>query len=158
IISAVLGAWLGAGVVARWPRRKIQLGMGGALLAAAELVTLNNLDVVAAGGEAIGLTGGMLLVGAAGHFALGALMMVGVGLYGPSLIMISLLGLNPRVAFPIMMGSCAFLMVVASIRFIRERAYQQRPAIGLALGGIPAVLIAGLIVKSLELKTVRWLV
>ena len=158
IISAVLGAWLGAGVVARWPRRKIQLGMGGALLAAAVLFTLNNLDVVAAGGEAIGLTGGMLLVGAAGHFALGALMMVGVGLYGPSLIMISLLGLNPRVAFPIMMGSCAFLMVVASIRFIRERAYQQRPAIGLALGGIPAVLIAGLIVKSLELKTVRWLV
>ena len=158
IVAAILGAWLGAGVVARWPRRRIQLGMGIALLVAALLFTLTNLGIVAGGGEAIGLSGWKLVAGALGNFGLGALMTLGIGLYGPCLIMISMLGMNPRVAFPVMMGSCAFLMVVAGIRFIRAGAYRQRPAIGLSLGGIPAVLIAAIIVKSMPLEYVRWLV
>jgi uncharacterized membrane protein YfcA len=163
IASAILGAWLGAGVVARWPRRKIQFGMGFALLAAALLFVLRNLDEmrdapVLPGGEALGLDGGLLLVALAGNFALGSLMTIGVGLYAPCLIMISLLGMNPRAAFPIMMGSCAFLMPVASTKFLKSGSYSVRPALGLALGGIPAVLIAALIVKSLPLTYVRWLV
>ena len=85
-------------------------------------------------------------------------MTLGIGLYGPCLIMISLLGMEPRAAFPIMMASCAFLMPVAGVRFAREQAYSARPALGLALGGIPAVLIAALIVKSMPLVAVRWLV
>ena len=85
-------------------------------------------------------------------------MTLGIGLYAPCLIMISLLGMDPKAAFPIMMGSCAFLMPVASIRFIREHAYDIRPSIGLAIAGIPAVLIAAYIVRSLPLTAVRWLV
>ena len=158
ILAAVLGAWLGAGVVAGWPRRKIQLGMGIALVVAAVLFTLTNLGIVAGGGDAVGLTGGKLVLAAVGNFGLGALMTLGIGLYGPSLIMIAALCMNPRVAFPIMMGSCAFLMVVAGIRFLRAGAYRQRASLGLTLGGIPAVLIAVLIVKSLNLIAVRWLV
>ncbi len=158
IAASVLGAWLGAGVVAGWPRRKIQLGMGIALLVAAGLFTLTNLGIVAGGGDAVGLVGGKLALAAAGNFALGALMTLGIGLYGPSLIMIATLGMNPKVAFPIMMGSCAFLMVVAGIRFLRAGAYRQRAALGLTLGGLPAVVIAALIVKSLPLTAVRWLV
>lgn len=158
IICAVLGAFLGAGIVAKWPRRKIQFGMGGALLVAAALFTLTNLGVMPGGGTALSLTGGKLIAGVIGNFVLGALMTLGIGLYGPSLIMISLLGMDPRASFPIMMGSCAFLMVVAGIRFIRAGAYRQRAALGLALGGLPAVLIAAFIVKSLSLTAVRWLV
>jgi uncharacterized membrane protein YfcA len=163
IAASVLGSWLGAGVVAKWPRRKIQIGMGIALLAAAALFVIKNLDEmrgtpVIAGGEAIGLSGALLLVGIVGNFILGALMTLGIGLYAPCLIMISLLGMAPTTAFPIMMGSCAFLMPVGSVRFIREGSYDRRAAIGLALGGIPAALIAGLIVKSLPLTWVRWLV
>ncbi len=158
IATSVLGAWLGAGVVSRLPRRSIQLGMGGALLVAAVLFTLTNLGIVAGGGDAIGLTGSKLVVGAAGNFVLGALMTLGIGLYGPSLIMISLLGMNPKASFPIMMGSCAFLMVVAGIRFLQAGVYRQKAALGLLIGGIPAVLIAAFIVKSLDLRTVRWLV
>lgn len=158
IVASVLGAWLGAGVVAGWPRRKIQLGMGIALLVAAVLFTLTNLGIVAGGGDAVGLVGGKLALAAAGNFALGALMTLGIGLYGPSLIMIAVLGMNPKVAFPIMMGSCAFLMIVAGIRFLRAGAYRQKPSLGLTFGGIPAVLIAVLIVKSLPLTAVRWLV
>ncbi len=158
IVAAVLGAWLGAGVVAGWSRRKIQIGMGTALLVAAVLFTLTNLGIVAGGGDAVGLVGGKLAIAVAGNFALGALMTLGIGLYGPAMIMVAMLGMNPKVAFPIMMGSCAFLMVVAGIRFMRAGAYRQRAALGLTLGGIPAVLIAVLIVKSLPLTAVRWLV
>jgi uncharacterized membrane protein YfcA len=163
IAASILGAWLGAGVVARWQRRKIQVGMGVALCVAAGLFVLKNLDEMRGapmlpGGEAAGLSGALLAVGIVGNFALGALMTLGIGLYAPCLIMISLLGMEPRTAFPIMMGSCAFLMPVASVRFLEAEAYSARPALGLALGGVPAVLIAALIVKSLPLTAVRWLV
>ena len=156
--ASILGAWLGAGVVARWPKRNIQIGMGLALSVAALLFIMANLGIVAGGGEALQLRGVMLGLGLVGNFALGALMTLGIGLYGPCLIMISLLGMEPRAAFPIMMGSCAFLMPVAGARFSRAQAYSARPALGLAIGGIPAVLIAALIVKSMPLVAVRWLV
>ncbi len=163
IAASVLGSWLGAGVVARWPRRTIQYGMGLALLVAATLFVIKNLDEmrgapVIAGGTALGLEGAWLYVGIIGNFVLGALMTLGIGLYAPCLIMISLLGMEPRAAFPIMMGSCAFLMPVASAKFLQAGKYSLRPALGLALGGVPAVLIAALIVKELPLTYVRWLV
>ena len=158
IAASVLGMWLGAGVVCGWPRRKVQIGMGIALLLAAALTLLQVLNVTAGAGEALRLTGTKLAVGFIGNFVLGALMSLGIGLYGPCLIMISLLGMNPIAAFPIMMGSCAFLMPVGSVRFIRKRSYDLRAAVGLALGGIPAVLIAAYIVKTLPLVYVRWLV
>jgi uncharacterized membrane protein YfcA len=158
IAAAVLGMWLGAGVVAKMPRRGIQIGMGIALLVAAALTLQAIFDKKTTGGTAFELTGVKLLLGIAGNFALGALMSLGIGLYGPCLIMISLLGMNPTAAFPIMMGSCAFLMPVGSARFVREDSFHLRSALGLALGGIPAVLIAAFIVKSLPLYYVRWLV
>lgn len=163
ILAAILGSWLGAGIVGHWPRRTVQIGMGIALLAAAAFFVLANLDEmrgapVIPGGDALGLDGALLVAGIAGNFALGALMTLGIGLYAPCLIMISLLGMNPLAAFPIMMGSCAFLMPIASVRFITLGRYAARPALGLALGGIPAVLIAAYLVKSLPLTWVRWLV
>jgi uncharacterized membrane protein YfcA len=158
IMASVLGMWLGAGVVCRWPRRYIQIGMGIALLVAATLFLMTIFHKEAAGGSALELRGVKLWAGVAGNFSLGALMSLGIGLYGPCLIMISLLGMDPRAAFPIMMGSCAFLMPVGSTRFIRKGSYDVRASLGLAIGGIPAVLIAAFIVKSLDLYYVRWLV
>jgi uncharacterized membrane protein YfcA len=156
--ASVAGAWLGAGIVAGWSRRKVQIGMGLALLGAATLMTLSLLKIVPAGGTELGLRGPLLYIGLAGNFMLGALMTLGIGLYAPCLIMISLLGMFPTTAFPIMMGSCAFLMPVSSARFIRKSCYDLKASIGLALGGVPAVLIAAFIVKSLPLEYVRILV
>ena len=85
-------------------------------------------------------------------------MMLGIGLYAPCMILVSLLGMNPTAAFPIMMGSCAFLMPVSSVRFVRTRTYHAQAALGLALGGLPAVLIAAYLVRSMPLGAVRWLV
>ncbi len=158
IVASVLGMWLGAGVVAKLPRQAVQIGMGIALLVAAGLTLMAIFNKSAGGGEALALTGAMLVVGIIGNFMLGSLMSLGIGLYGPCLIMISLLGMNPKAAFPIMMGSCAFLMPTGSAQFIRKGSYNLRAALGLALGGIPAVLIAAYLVKSMDLYYVRWLV
>jgi uncharacterized membrane protein YfcA len=158
IAAAVAGAWLGAGIVAGWSKRNVQFGMGFALLAAAIFFTMRNLGLFPAGSSAIGVAGVLLAVAVAGNFMLGALMSLGIGLYAPCMILVSLLGMSEATAFPIMMGSCAFLMPVGSLKFIRERAYNLRVAIGLAIGGIPGVIVAAKIVKSLDLTTVRWLV
>jgi uncharacterized membrane protein YfcA len=156
--ASAIGAWLGAGVVARLPRRAIQIGMGGALSVAAILFALMNLKLMPSGGEALQLTGPTLVFAVAINFVLGALMTLGIGLYAPCLILVSLLGMSPLAAFPIMMGSCAVLMPVASLRFISDRKYDLRAALGLALGGIPGVLIAAYVVRSLPLDWLRWLV
>jgi uncharacterized membrane protein YfcA len=161
ILAAVAGAWLGAGVVSQLPRRYVQIGMGVALVAAAILFVLSNLEgshFGLAGGTALGLSGVRLVVGIVVCFILGAFMTIGIGLYAPCMILISLLGMNPIAAFPIMMGACAFLMPFASLRFIRYKAFSMRAALGLILGGVPGVLIAAYIVKSLPLVAVRWLV
>ena len=158
IAAAVAGSWLGAGVVVRWPRRKIQVGMGMALLGAAVLMLMTALQLFPVGGDTQGLAGARLGIGLAGNFVLGALMMLGIGLYAPCMILVYLLGMNPAAAFPIMMGSCAFLMPISSVRFVKTRTYHPQAALGLALGGLPAALIAALIVKSLPLDAVRWLV
>jgi len=158
ILASVLGAWLGAGVVAGWSRRNVQVGMGFALLAAAMLLLLKIFGIAPQGAGTYGLEGSRLAIGLAGNFMLGALMSLGIGLYAPCLILVSFLGMVETTAFPIMMGSCAFLMPVSSAEFIRKKKFDLKATIGLALGGIPAVLIAALIVKSLDLYYVRWLV
>jgi uncharacterized membrane protein YfcA len=158
IVASVAGAWLGAGVVARWPRRYVQIGMGLALLAAASLMLMGQFRLVPAGGTALELRGALLAAGLLGNFALGALMTLGIGLYAPCLILVSLLGMDPKAAFPIMMGSCAFLMPIGGIRFIREGSYSLSASVAMAIAGIPGVLIAAYIVRSLPLTYVRWLV
>ena len=158
IAASILGAWLGAGVVARMPRRAVQIGMGTALAVAAALFVGANLHWMPAGGAAIGLAGTRFVIAVVGNFVLGALMTLGIGLYAPCLIMLSLMGLDPRAAFPIMMGSCAFLMPVGGLRFVRGRRYNAPVALGLAIGGPPAVLIAGYLVKQMSLIWLRWLV
>jgi len=158
IASSAVGAWLGAGIVSRLPRRKIRIGMGGALLAAAAVMTLTQLGWIPGGGDSLGLSGPSLALAILGNMVFGALMTLGIGLYAPCMILVSLLGMNPRAAFPIMMGSCAVLMSVGSVPFIRSERYSLKAALGLTVGGIPGVLLAAFVVKSLPLSAVRWLV
>lgn len=158
IAAAVLGAWFGAGLVSGWSKRRIQIGLGLALLAAAALMLASQLNFYKIGGEALGLTGVKFWVAVVANFMFAAFQQLGVGLYAPCMILIYLLGMTPRAAFPIMMGSCAFLMPVGSYRFIRAKRYDSVAAVGLTLGGVPAVLLAAYIVKSLPLGAVRWLV
>jgi len=156
--AAVLGAWLGAGVVAKWPRRKIQIGMGIALLAAAVFMFMKQMNLFPPGSEETGVRGARLAIAIGGNFVLGALMTLGIGLYAPCMILVGLLGMSEKTAFPIMMGSCAFLMPVGSLRFIREQSYSLRNALGLAIGGVFGSYIAAKFFETLNIRTVRWLV
>jgi uncharacterized membrane protein YfcA len=158
IASSALGAWLGAGIVSRLPRLRIRLAMGVALMAAAVVMTLTQLQLIPGGGDSLGLSGASLAFAVMGNLVFGALMTLGIGLYAPCMILVSLLGMNPRAAFPIMMGSCAVLMSVGSVPFIRSERYSRKAALGLTVGGIPGVLLAAFVVKSLPLSAVRWLV
>ena len=137
---------------------QIQLGTGILLIAAAVIIATRQLQIIPSQGLSLELRGARLVIGVGVNFALGALMTLGIGLYAPCMILVSLLGMNPQAAFPIMMGSCAFLMPTASLRFIRAQRYDFRAAMGLTAGGIPAVIIAAYFVKSLPLAIVQWLV
>ena len=154
--AAVAGAWLGAGIVAGLKRRQVQIGMGFALLGAATLMLLSLTGIGPEPGTALGVTGAKLGLAIIISAILGAFMMLGIGYYAPCLIMISLIGMNPTAAFPIMMGACAFLMPIGSLQFIRKRSYDLRAAIGLMAGGPLAVVIAAYLVVSLPLYYVRW--
>jgi uncharacterized membrane protein YfcA len=158
LAAAALGAWLGVGLVTRLSRRAVQIGMGVALLIAACLFLATNLSLMPGGGDALGLTGARLAFAVVMNALLGALMMLGVGLYAPCLILVSLLGMSPIAAFPIMMGSCGLLMPIGGAGFIRSGRYSFSAAVALALGGIPGVVIAAKLVKSLPVDWLRWLV
>ncbi|QXM05541.1 sulfite exporter TauE/SafE family protein [Crassaminicella indica] len=185
LAAATVGAWVGAGIVSKLPEKKVQLAMGIALFVTALLMLAGQMNWMPGGGNPlneafdgvqngliyqtmdvdgtmlgvpIGVTGAKLIIGVVINFILGALMCAGIGLYAPCMALVYLLGMSPRVAFPIMMGSCAFLMPVASAKFVKEGAYNKKASMGIIIGGIVGVLIAAYIVKSLPLKILKWLV
>jgi uncharacterized membrane protein YfcA len=158
IVVSVAGGWIGAGVVSSLSRRAVQIGMGTALLVAALFMLLGMFGLFPAGGTALALTPRALAFALIASFILGALLTLGIGNYAPSLIMFSLLGMDPRAAFPIMAGSGAFVATIAGIRFINAGRLQWRAALGLTAGGVPGVIAAAWLVQSLPLDTLRWLV
>ena len=156
--SAAAGAWLGAGVVARLPRRAIQITMGVALLIAGTVFTAINLGALPGGGTAMSLGGWKFGLAVGINFILGALMSAGIGMYAPCMITLALLGMHPLAAFPIMMGACALLQPMASLRFFQTGKFAWGPSLGLAFGGVIGVFVAAYIVKTLPLEALRWLV
>jgi uncharacterized membrane protein YfcA len=158
VLSAALGAWVGAGVVNRLPRPAIQLIMGVALLIAGCVFAATNLHLLPGGGTAMTLTGWRLAVAIGVNFVLGALMSVGIGLYAPCMIVVTLLGLHPLASFPIMMGACGLVQPTAGLQFFRSGRFGFGTSIALTIGSIPGVLLAAFVVKQLPLATLRWLV
>lgn len=155
IAAAVAGAYLGADIVSGFSRRQIQIGMGLALLAASTLMILAMSGQGPAPGEALGISGAKLGIAIVISTVLGALMMLGIGFYAPCLIMISLLGMDPRASYPIMMGACAFLMPSGSTQFIRKGRYHLQTAIAFLIAGPLAVLIAAPLVDRIPLFWLR---
>jgi uncharacterized membrane protein YfcA len=158
IIAAVAGALIGAPIVQRMPIKILQSVVGIALLIAAALFAAKNLELLPSGGAALTLPLGLMLAAFAAHFAMGALMTAGIGLYAPSLALLSLMGLDPIAVFPIMMGCCAFLMPSSGFTFMKSDRIDYRMALGMALGGIPAVLVAAFVVKEMPMEMLRWMV
>lgn len=158
IAGAVVGSWLGAAWVAGLPKHKAQLGVAFALLFAFVVLLLRQFDLFPAGGDALGLSGTKLAIAVSLNCVFAAISTLGIGFYAPCMTLVGLLGMNPTAAFPIMMGSSAFLMPVASAQFVRRQAYSPAVAVGLTLGGLCGVPLAAFVVKSMPLTVARWLV
>src|SRR5215472_11382685 len=156
IAAAMAGSFFGTSAVLRVPVRVVQGTVGIALLIASGLYAMQNLNLFPSAGNALTLAPAFFALAVIAHFVLGALMAFGIGLYAPSLILLSLMGLDPKAAFPIMMGACAFLMPVTGLRFMKSDRIDLRIVVGITLGGIPAVIVAAYLVKSLPLVTLRW--
>lgn len=161
IISSIVGSWIGSRTISTFSERKVQLIMGIALLFTSVLMILRQqgfLDILGKGNEAMSLTGGKLIIGIVGNFVFGALMTVGVGLFAPCMAMIYLLGISPIVAYPIMMGSCAGLMPVACVEFIKADHYDRVHSFSAILGGIVGVLVAARFVTGLDVSSLTWII
>lgn len=158
VLALLLGGLLGAPLVARARVWVVQLVVAVALVLAAIAYAMTNLHLFPGGGTAGSLPLTLMIVAIAANFGFGLLLNFGVGNFAPTLVMLSLMGMDPRLAFPIMAGGAAITGAGASIRHIQIGQIDLRIVLGLAIGGIPAVLIAAFIVKTMPLETLRWLV
>src|SRR5262245_61379462 len=140
IAVCVAGGWIGAGIVTSLSRRALQLGLGGALLAGAVFMLLGMIGGFPPGGAELAFTPRAFAIALVVNFALGALLTLGVGNYAPSLVVFSLLGMDPRAAFPIMMGSGAFVAMIAGVRFVGAGRFHWRGALVVIVRGIVRVL------------------
>jgi len=158
IATAVLGSWLGSSFALGLPSRPIRLTMGTGLLIAAILMTMSNLGLLPAGGTALELDPLRMGIAAGACFVFGGLMNLGIGFYAPALIVLSILGLEPRAIFPIMMGACAFLTSVTGLKVLRHPEINLGVVLGISIGAIPGILLAAYVVKEIPLHMLRWLV
>jgi uncharacterized membrane protein YfcA len=160
VISSGTGAWVGAGVVSRMPRRGIQGFMGAALLLAAGFFAMTALGVFPPTGTAMGLSGWRFAVAVLANFVFGALMCIGIGNYAPSMVLLGLLGMHPMAAYPIMIGSDGVLIPIATLGFLRSGRFSHGCALGLTLGGVLGSLCAFPLVSLIGqyLTLMRWFV
>jgi uncharacterized membrane protein YfcA len=160
VISSGIGAWVGAGLVSRMPRRGIQLFMGVALLIAAGFFAMTALGVLPPSGTAMGLSGWRFAVAVLANFVFGALMCIGIGNYAPSMVLLGVLGMHPIAAYPIMIGSDGVLIPVATLGFLRSGRFSHGCALGLTLGGLLGTLCAFPLVNLIaeHLTLMRWFV
>ncbi len=161
LASASLGAFIGAGIVSKWNLKTVRYVMATFLVICAIVSVCRTAGVGPFGlaGTATGLTGIKLVIGVVGNFFLGAFMMVGLGLYSPCIALVSILGMNVSTAFPIMMGSCAFLMNVSVFKFVKEGKYDRRATLCLMFAGAVGAYVAYLLIAyCFDLTTLTYIV
>ena len=160
IVAAIIGSAIGAGILSKLSEKLIQRLVGIALIITAFLLLSGQMGWIKelGVGKAIGLTGIKLIIAVLVNIALGVFQAAGIGMYAPSMALVYLLGMSPAVAFPLMMASSAFALPSASIRYIKDKAYNRKAAITITLSGSIGVLIAAFIVKTLDVYLLTWLV
>lgn len=160
IISAVLGAFLGVKFVTKWNKRSIRLGMGIGLLLLGIFMIMNNINIIPLNltGTSLKLTGYKLVIAMIINFFLGALMNLAVGLYAPCMALVSVLGMEVKAAFPIMMNSSAFLMSYGNgPRFIKEGRYDMIASLCQMVAGSIGVVIAAFLINKLPIFILTWI-
>jgi uncharacterized membrane protein YfcA len=158
IVAQMIGAYVGPRFVVKLPAGTIRKFMGAGLVVAAMFILAGKFNLVPSGGDAVGLTGSKLIIAVVLLFIYGALNNVGIGSYAPTMATIYALGVNPAVAFPIMMGACTFSVPMGAMEFVRLGLYGRKITFFSSVFGIIGVLAAVFIVKSLNLSMIQWVV
>jgi uncharacterized membrane protein YfcA len=157
-VAVLLGGLLGAPLVVRARVWIVQLTVAVGLLLAAIAYAMTNLNLMPGGGTAAGLPPMLTIVAIVASFGFGILLNFGVGNYAPTLVFLSLMGMDPRLCFPVMAGGAALMGAGAGARHIQIGQIDLKVVFGLAIGGIPGVLLAAYIVVTMPLVMLRWLV
>jgi uncharacterized membrane protein YfcA len=158
VIAVFLGGLVGVPLVTRARVWVVQLIVAIGLVLAAAAYAMKNLDLFPGGGTASSLPLGLMIAAIIANFAFGILANFGVGNYAPTLVMFSLMGMDPKFAFPIMAAGASLMGAGASFQHVRIGKVDLKIVLGLAIGGIPAVIVAYYVVVSMPIAYLRWLV
>ena len=158
VIAVFLGGLAGVPLVTRARVWVVQTTVAIGLVLAASAYVMQGLNLFPGGGTASTLPLTLAIIAVIANFAFGILANFGVGNYAPTLVMLSLMGMDPRLAFPIMAGGAALMGAGSSFQHVRIGEVDLKVVLGLAIGGIPAVFVAVFIVKSMPIDYLRWLV
>jgi uncharacterized membrane protein YfcA len=153
----IVGGIISPDLANRAPIKLVQAVVGIALLIAAVFYALSNLGMMPPGGTATSLPALQSIIAIAAHFLFGVLLAFGVGNYAPTLALLSLMGMDPRLAFPIMATASGLSGTAAAARSLNLMNIDLKISVGLAVGAIPAVLVAAFVVKEMPLTYLRWL-
>jgi len=157
-MATFAGGVVGAPLVVRARAWLVQMTVAIGLVLAGIAFVLAIAGKLPVGGTASGLPMGLTIVAIMVSFVLGLLANFGVGNYAPTLAMLSLMGMDPHYCFPIMASGASLMGAGSSIRFIKVPDIDLRIVVGLTLGGIPAVLVAALLVKQMDVDVLRYVI
>ncbi|MGT2721282.1 sulfite exporter TauE/SafE family protein [Streptococcus porcinus] len=158
ILSQMVGSYFGAKIAVQLPAKQLKYSIGIGMIIAALIIFGGKFGLLPGGGTATALTGIKLVVAAVSLAVFGALNNIGIGSYALTMITVYLLGLNPAVAFPIMMGSATFSVPVGSLQFVKSGEYSRKITLFTSTFGVLGVLCAVFLVTSLNVSVLQWFV
>ncbi|WP_025729164.1 sulfite exporter TauE/SafE family protein [Atopobacter phocae] len=158
IVSQMIGSYFGAKFAVKLPADKLKLSIGIGMIIAALIILGGKFGLLPGGGTATELEGIKLIIAAVALALFGALNNIGIGSYALTMITVYLLGLNPAVAFPIMMGAATFSVPVGSVQFVKSGEYSRKITLFTSTFGVLGVLAAVFIVTNLEISLLQWFV
>ncbi|MDO4911976.1 MAG: sulfite exporter TauE/SafE family protein [Lactobacillus sp.] len=157
IACQTLGAYIGPFLVVKLPEKTVKRIVGFGLILASILIVLGQLNLIPSDGTATGLTGIKLVIAGIALFIFGALNNLGIGCYAPTMITIYLLGMNPIVAYPIMMGGGSFSTPIGSVQFVKLDTYSRKVTLFTMIFGVLGVFVAVFLVKNLNVYMLKWI-
>ncbi|MCL1941086.1 MAG: ATP-binding protein [Synergistaceae bacterium] len=158
IIAQVAGAYISVRFVVKMPLRAIRIFLSFGMLVTVLRVAVEGFEIFPAGGTVEALDTGRLIVLGCLCIMYGALNNLGLGSFAPTLATVYALGLNPEVAFPIMMGAATFSVPIASIQFIKYGSYSRKITVISAVCGTLGVLAAAFVIRDMDISPLKWLV
>ncbi|MGQ7453346.1 sulfite exporter TauE/SafE family protein [Streptococcus suis] len=158
IVSQMVGSYFGAKFAVKLPAEKLKVSIGIGMIVAALIIFGGKFGLLPGGGNATELTGIKLVVAAVALAIFGALNNIGIGSYALTMITVYLLGLNPAVAFPIMMGAATFSVPVGSVQFVKSGEYSRKVTLFTSTFGVLGVLCAVFVITSLNTAILQWFV